>query len=120
MTAPWPIVGGVSGGVDSAVGVGGAGVADDEVLVLGAARVRSAVPGVPLEAGGWSACGPGGVVPVVSSVGVFLSGVLGSVVVFGAVGGWWCRCVAAVGGAGDGVGEAPPAELWVMSKARAL
>ena len=30
MTAPWPVVGGVGGGVDSAVGVGGVGVADGE------------------------------------------------------------------------------------------
>ena len=30
MTAPWPVVGGVGSGVDSAVGVGGVGVADDE------------------------------------------------------------------------------------------
>ena len=54
------------------------------------------------------------VVPVVSGVGVFPLAVLGSVVVgvapvvaegVDAVGGWRCRCVAAVGGAGDGVGE---------------
>ena len=49
---------------------------------------------MPLVAGGWSVCGPGGVVPVVSGVGEV-----------GAVGGWRWRCVAAVGGAGDGVGE---------------
>ena len=54
------------------------------------------------------------VVPVVSGVGVFLSAVLGSVVVgvapvvvegVDAVDGWLCRCVAAVAGAGDSVGE---------------
>ena len=54
------------------------------------------------------------VVPVVSGVGLFPSAVLGSVVagvasvvvegVDGA-GGWRCRRAAAVGGAGDGVGE---------------
>ena len=54
----------------------------------------SVVPGVPLVAGGWSVCGPGGVVLVVSAVGEV-----------GAVGGWRWHCVAAVGGAGDGVGE---------------
>ena len=54
----------------------------------------SAVPGVSLVAGGWSVCGPGWVVPVVSGVGEV-----------GAVGGWRLRCVAAVGGVGDGVGE---------------
>ena len=54
------------------------------------------------------------VLPVVSGVGVLPSAVFGSVVVVvapvvvegvDAVGGWWCRCVAAVGGAGDVVGE---------------
>ena len=52
------------------------------------------------------------VVPVVFGVGVFSSAVLGSVVVgvapvlvegVDAVNGWWCRCVAAVGSAGDAV-----------------
>ena len=54
------------------------------------------------------------VVPVVSGVGVFPSAVFGSVVVgvapvvvegVDAVGGWWCCCVAGVGGAGDVVVE---------------
>ena len=54
------------------------------------------------------------VVPVVSGVRVFPSAVLGSVVVgvapvvvegVDAVDGWRCRCVAAVSGAGDVVGE---------------
>ena len=49
---------------------------------------------MPLVAGGWSVRGPGGVVPVVSGVGEV-----------GAVGGWRWRCVATVGGVGDGVGE---------------
>ena len=53
------------------------------------------------------------VVPVVSVFGLFPSAVLGSVVVgvpsvvvegVDAVGGWRCRHLAAVGGAGDGVG----------------
>ena len=43
---------------------------------------------------GGSGRGPGGVVPVVSGVGEV-----------GAVGGWRWRCVATVGGVGDGVGE---------------
>ena len=33
VTAPWPVVGGVGGGVDSAMGVGGAGVADGEGVI---------------------------------------------------------------------------------------
>ena len=54
------------------------------------------------------------VVPVVSGVGVVPSAVFGSVVVgvapvvvegVDAVRGWWCCCVAVVGGAGDIVGE---------------
>ena len=54
------------------------------------------------------------VLPVVSGVEVVLSAVFGSVVVgvasvvvegVDAVGGWWCCCVAGVGGAGDVVGE---------------
>ena len=54
------------------------------------------------------------VVPVVFGVGVVPSAVFGSVVVgvapvavkgVDAVGGWWCCCDAAVGGAGDVVGE---------------
>ena len=77
---------------------------------------------MPLLAGG-PAC-PGGwlvvgwlavlVVPVVSDVGVVPWAVFGSVVVgvapvvvegVATVGGWWCCCVAGVGGAGDVVGE---------------
>ena len=33
MTAPWHVVGGVGGGLDSAVGVGDAGVADYEGVI---------------------------------------------------------------------------------------
>ena len=116
MTAPQPVVGGVGGGVDSAVGVGGVGVADGEgaigvtwwlacVVVVcwrgccwcwcwaRPAFGWSAVPGVPLLAGGRSVRGPAGVAPVVSGVGEV-----------GAVGGWRWRCVATVGGVGDSVG----------------
>ena len=94
------------------------------VLVLGAACAwvvgssGRATPG-----GGRAACADGWlvvgrlavlVVPVVSSVGVDSPAVFGSVVVgvapvvvegVDAVGGWWRCCVAAVGGAGDVVGE---------------
>ena len=65
------------------------------VLVLGAACIRVVGgSGRPLVAGGWLVRGPGGMVPVVSGVGEV-----------GAVGGWRWRCVAAVGGVGDGVVE---------------
>ena len=133
VTVPRLVVGGVSGGVDIAVGVGGVAAADSEgvtvvagvsrgglmawvllVLVLGAACV--------LMFGGFWACHSWLVfgwlvvlvVSVVSGVGIFLSAVLGSVVTgvasvvvegVNAAGGWRCRCAAAVGGAGVGVGR---------------
>ena len=96
------------------------------VLVLGAACawvVGGSGRGVlPLLAGGLACAGGRLVVgwlaflvePVVSGVGAFSSAVFGSVIVcvapvvvegVGAVGGWWCCCDAAVGGAGDVVGE---------------
>ena len=96
------------------------------VLVLGAACAwvvggsgRGVLPllaGGPACTGGWLVVGCLAVlvVPVVSGVGVVPSVVFGSVVVgvapvvvegVDAVGGWWCCCVAAVGSAGDVVGE---------------
>ena len=129
VTAPWHVVGGVGAGVDSAVGVGDAGVADGEGVIgafwwSGGVGVVGVGAGRGLRFGGgrfrvchpWLVVGPLVVlvVPVVSGVGVFLSAVLGSVVAgvapvvvggVNAVGGSRCRCVAAVGGAGDGVGE---------------
>ena len=120
--------------MDSAVGVGDVGAADGEgvtvvvcmshgglmawvllVLVLGAACVW-VVGGSGRATRGWCLAARLVVlvVPVVSGVGLFLSAVLGSVVVgvasvvvegVDALGGWWCRRVAAVGGAGDDVGE---------------
>ena len=70
-----------------------------------------AAPGVALVAGGWLACGPGGASCLWfwgSSSGCLVVGVA-PVVVGGvdAVGVWRCCCVAAVGGAGDSVGEGP-------------
>ena len=56
MTAPWHVVGGVGGGVNSAVGVGHAGVADglgvigDTEAVWGASSIPAAQP-VALFAG---------------------------------------------------------------------
>ena len=140
--APRHVDGGVGGGVDSAVGVDDVGVADGEgvtvvvsvscrglkawvlfVLVLGAACVW-VVGGSGHATRGWCLASLWAlVVPVVSGVGLFPSAVLGSVVVGvasvvveggDAAGGWRCRRVAAVGGAGDSVG-APPGELWVLT-----
>ena len=119
--------------MDIAVGVGGVGVADGEGVTVGGWRVSwwsecVGVVGVGaghrLHLGGrrfrachsWLVFGQLVVllVPVVSGVGLFPSAVLGSVVAgvasvvvegVDALGGWRCRRVAAVGGAGDGVGE---------------
>ena len=118
--------------MDIAVGVGGVGVADGEgvTVVVGVSRgglmawVVGVGAGCRLRLGSWrfQACHSWLVfgrlvvlvVQVVSSVGLFPSAVLGSVVAgvasvvvegVDAVGGWRCRRVAAVGDAGDGVGE---------------
>ena len=96
------------------------------VLVLGVACAGvvggSGCGVLPLLAGGLACSGGGLVVDwlavlevrVVSGVGAVPLAVFGSVVVcvapvvvegVGAPGGWWCCCDAAVGGAGDVVGE---------------
>ena len=102
------------------------GVSRGGLLVLGAARAwvvgGSGCGVLPLPSGG-RVCAGGRlvvgwlavlVVPVVSGVRVVPSGVFWSVVVgvapfvvegVDAVGRWWCCCDAAVGGAGDVVGE---------------
>ena len=119
--------------MDSAVGVGGVGVAGSEVvtvvvgvssgglmawvllvLVLGAACVW-VVGGSGCATHGWRLAGLWSWWCRLSLVlGYFLSAVLESVVVrvasvvvegVNALGGMRCRRVAAVGGAGDGVGE---------------
>ena len=133
MMIPRHVVGGVGGGVVIAVGVGGVGVADSEgvtvvvgvsrgglmawvllVLVLGTACVW-VVGGSGRATRGWCLAGLWSWWCRLSLVlGYFLFAVLGSVVAgvasvvvegVNAAGAWRCRRAAAVGGAGDGVGE---------------
>ena len=133
VTVPRLVVGGVGGGVDIVVGVGGVGVADGEgvtvvvgvsrgglmawvllVLVLGAACVW-VVGGSGRATRGWCLAGLWSWrCRLCLVLGYFLSAVLGSVVAgvasvvvegVDAAGGWRCRRSAAVGGAGVGVGE---------------
>ena len=98
VTVPRPVVGGVGGGVDIAVGVGGAGVADSEGVRVVAGVSRGGLVAwafLVLVVGGlragvrwfrachsWLVFGRLVVlvVSVVSGVGIFPSAVLGSVV----------------------------------------